>query len=67
MDIEFKGLGQLAPGMVTPAINADVMRIVLRSLDFTFADFINRRQQGVNINASRAFVLFGDFNFGYLA
>jgi hypothetical protein len=54
MDIEFKGLSQLAPGVVIPAINTDAVGIVLRTLNFTFADFINRRQQGVNINAACA-------------
>ena len=57
MDIELKGLSQLAPGVVTPAINTDVVGIVLRTLNFTFADFINRRQQGVNVYASCAFSL----------
>ncbi len=67
MDIELKGLSQLAPGVVTPAINTDVVGIVLRTLNFTFADFINRRQQGVNVYASCALIFFGGFNFGYLA
>jgi hypothetical protein len=45
MDIQFKRLRQLPPGMVLATINADALTLfIFNPMNFAFANFINGRQ-----------------------
>ena len=51
MNIQFEGIRQFTPCMIFTSIDANVFRIVLAAMNFAFANFIDRRQQGIDIDA----------------
>ena len=53
MNIQFEGIRQFTPCMIFTSIDANVFRIVLAAMNFAFANFIDRRQQGIDIDADR--------------
>lgn len=65
MNIQFEGIRQFTPSMIFTSIDANVFRIVLAAMNFAFANFIDRRQQGIDIDADLTFcgiaVLFAVF------
>ncbi len=48
MNIQFEGIRQFTPCMIFTSIDANVFRIVLAAMNFAFANFIDRRQQGID-------------------
>ena len=52
MNIKLKGFGQLAPCVFITAIDTDMMRIIFTTMYFAFANLIDRRQQGIDINVN---------------
>ena len=50
MNIQFEGIRQFTPCMIFTSIDANVFRIVLAAMNFAFANFIDRRQQGIDID-----------------
>ncbi|ABE07627.1 hypothetical protein UTI89_C2154 [Escherichia coli UTI89] len=66
MNIQFEGIRQFTPCMIFTSIDANVFRIVLAAMNFAFANFIDRRQQGIDIDADLTFcgiaVLFCGFH-----
>ncbi len=71
MNIQFEGIRQFTPCMIFTSIDANVFRIVLAAMNFAFANFIDRRQQGIDIDADLTFcgiaVLFLRFSSSFLA
>lgn len=55
MNIQFEGIRQFTPCMIFTSIDANVFRIVLAAMNFAFANFIDRRQQGIDIDADLTF------------
>lgn len=57
MNIQFEGIRQFTPCMIFTSIDANVFRIVLAAMNFAFANFIDRRQQGIDIDADLTFAV----------